>query len=119
MAASMIGCGKTTIPTPGVPVQVVVPPAVAGPLGALGETTVHAILIEVLAGNLGKVYIGTAGLNRGTLANVLVMLPIPTANLLPTFSISVTAAANALSLSDLWIDADNANDGVLLSVVVV
>jgi hypothetical protein len=38
--------------------------------------------------------------------------------LIPTFSISLTAAANALRLSDLWIDAEINGEGVLISAVV-
>lgn len=118
MAASMIGCGKTTVPTPGTPVPVAYPSDVAGPANP-GETTVHAILLQALSTNTGKVYIGTTGMLKTPLTKCLVVLPVPTANLLPTFSIAVTAAANALGLSDLVIDADQANDGVLLSVVIV
>lgn len=117
MAAQLTGCGKTTVVTPGIPVQVSVPAAVAGPANP-GLSSVHAILIQALPTNLGKAYVGTAGLDKSALTKCLVVLPIPTINLLPTFSISLTAAANALSLLDLWIDADNAGEGVLISVVV-
>jgi hypothetical protein len=116
MAAQLVGCGKTTVPNSGTPVQVSVPAAIAGP-GSPGLSSAHALLIQALSTNLGKVYIGVAGLSKATLANCLVVLPIPTVNLLPTFSISLTTAANALSLSDLWIDADNAGEGVLISAV--
>lgn len=118
MAASMIGCGKTTVTAAGTPVPIAIPATVSGPLTP-GETTVHAVLIQALPGNTGKIYIGTVGLDKSALTKCLVVLPIPTVNLLPTFSISVTAAANAVSLADLVIDADQANDGVLVSVVVV
>jgi hypothetical protein len=75
-------------------------------------------VVSALSGNTGKIYIGTAGLNKTTLANTLVVLAIPTVNLIPTFSCSLTAAANALSLSDLFIDADVGGEGVLISAVV-
>lgn len=119
MAAALVGCGKTTVLAPGTPVQVQVPAAIAGP-GNPGLSTVHAFIVEVLASNTGKIYLGTLGLNKSAsaLTNVLVVLPVPTVNILPTFSVSLTAAANALSLSDLWVDADVATDGVLISAVV-
>ena len=117
MAASLIGCGRTLVTVSGTPQQVAVPAAIAGP-GSPGLSTVHAFVVSALSTNTGKVYIGTVGLNKTTLANTLVVLAIPTVNLIPTFSCSLTAAANALSLSDLYIDADNANDGVLISAVV-
>ena len=94
------------------PVRVTAPDAVRPP-------TVHAVLIEALPGNTGKIYVGLAGLAKATLANCLVVLPIPTANVIPTFSITVTEAANAIALQDLWIDADNAGEGVLISAIVV
>lgn len=118
MAAQITGLGKTTVPAAGTPVPVAIPSSVAGP-ATPGENSVHAILIQALAGNSGKVYVGGPGLNKSTLANCFVVLPVPTSNLIPTFSISVTAAANALSLQDLYIDVDVNGEGVLVSVVVV
>lgn len=97
--------------------QVRVPAAIAGP-NVHGFSTVHAFIVSALSINTGKVYIGIAGLNRITLDNVLIVLPIPTANLIPTFSVSVAGAANALRIADLWIDADVANEGVLISAIV-
>lgn len=117
MAALLFSAGKVAVVAAGTPVQVPVPSTVAGP-GAPGLSTVHAFLISALAGNAGKVYIGLAGMNKSTLVGVLVVLPVPTTNLIPTFAVSLTQAANALSLSDLWIDADTNGDGVLVSGVV-
>ncbi len=119
MAASFFATGKVVVGTAGTPVQIgPLPTVVAGPLGAQGLSTVHAFVIQALSGNTGKIYIGLAGLNKSTLVGVLVVLPVPTANLIPTFSASLTAAANALSLTDLWFDADNGGEGVTISGVV-
>jgi hypothetical protein len=118
MAASFFATGKVVVVVAGVPVPVPVPAAVAGPLGAQGLTTVHAFVIQALAGNTGKIYIGLSTMVKSTLVGVLVVLPVPTANLIPTFSVSLTEAANALSLSDLWIDADTNGEGVTVSGVV-
>ena len=118
MAASFFTTGQIVVVNAGVPVQFPVPLTVSGPMGPQGLSTVHAILIEVLETNLGKVYIGLAGMNKISRVGVLLTLPIPTANLIPTFSISLTAAANALSLSDLWLDADNSGEGVTVGGVV-
>ncbi len=46
------------------------------------------------------------------------MLPVPTANLIPSFSVSLTEAANALGLTTLWLDVDNGGDGVTISGVI-
>lgn len=117
MAAALVGCGRTLVGTPGIPVQVSVPPGVAGP-GNPGLSTVHAFIVSALPSNTGKVYVGTLGLDKNTYAGLLVVLAVPTVNLIPTFSVSLTAAANALSLSDLYIDADVGGEGVLISAVV-
>jgi hypothetical protein len=112
MAAQFVALGPTRSVVAGTPVPVAIPPELAG------RPTCHACLIEALPGNVGKVYIGTTGLNKATLTGVLVVLPTPTANLLGTFSIAVAQAANAIRLTDFWIDADTAGDGVLVSALV-
>lgn len=120
MAATLFATGKITVAAAGTPVAVsaYIPSTVSGPLGAQGNKTVHAWLIQALSTNVGKVYIGLSTLNKSTLAGVIVTLPVPTTNLLPSFSCSLTEGANALPLDDLYIDADNANDGVTISGVV-
>lgn len=117
MAAKLFSAGRTLVGNPGTPQPVAVPTSVSGP-GAPGLSTVHAVVIQALTANTGKVYVGLQGLDKSSLANVLVVLPIPTANLVPSFSISLTTGANALSLSDLYIDADIPSEGVLISGVV-
>jgi hypothetical protein len=119
MAASLFATGKVTVTTSGTPVQIpTLPAVVTGPLGPQGLTTVHAFIIQALSGNAGKIYIGLSGMSKSSLVGVLVVLPVPTANLIPTFSVSLTEAANALSLTDLWFDADNSGEGVTISGVV-
>jgi hypothetical protein len=119
MAASFFATGKVTVVTSGTPVQIgALPAVVAGPLGVGGLSTVHAFVVQALSSNAGKIYIGLVGMSKATLAGVLVVLPVPTANLIPTFSVSLTEAANALSLNDLWFDADNSGEGVTISGVV-
>lgn len=117
MAAQLISLGKLTVPAPGTPVAVSTLIATALP-AAPNPHSVHAFLVEVLSGNTGKIYLGIAGLNKATLAGVIIVLAIPTTNVLPTFSCSITQAANALSLDQLWVDVDNATDGVLVSCIV-
>jgi hypothetical protein len=118
MAAALFATGKVLVPVAGTPVRAPVPLVVSGPLLDAGLTTVHAFIIQALSTNTGKIYIGLSTLNKATLAGILIVLPVPTANLIPTFSASLTAGANALSLTDLWIDADNSGEGVTISGVV-
>jgi hypothetical protein len=101
--------GKVTVTTPGTLVRATLnrsDPAKALPC--------HGILFEALPTNVGRVYVGRSGLNRTTLAGVFAMLPVPTTNVLPTFSTALTLAPNGLAAHDFYIDADNAGDGVLI-----
>lgn len=111
MAALLLGLGKVTVPVPGLPVAMTFPAGLLLP-------TVHSVLIEVLSGNTGKVYVGTNGLNKTTLANVLFVLAVPTANAFPTLTLAITQGGNAVDLTQLRFDADNANEGVLVSAMV-
>lgn len=111
MAATFHSFGKLTVPVGGVPRQVVAPVGMDPP-------SCHALIVQVLPGNAGKIYIGLQGLDRTSLAQVLAILPIPTVNLLPTFSIALTVAGNAINVKNLFIDADNDGEGVLLSALV-
>lgn len=115
MAAAFFSLGKLTVPSPGTPVNVPAPilPG-AGPT-IPGLTTVHAAIVEALETNTGKVYVCLQGANKTSRAGVLLTLPIPTPNLIPAFSVSITAAANAVPLTDLYIDADVAGEGVTIS----
>jgi len=112
MSCQLAGLGRVLVAVPGVLAQVVVPPYVNPP-------TVHAILIEALPSNTGRVYVGVQGLVRATLANCLAVLPIPTANMIPTFSITVTEAANGVALSSFYFDADVGGEGVMVSAIIV
>lgn len=111
MAALFLALGKIPIPNAGQPVQVVAPPSMNPP-------SCHAVIIEALPTNTGKIYIGLQDLDKVSLAQVLIILPVPTVNLLPTFSIAVTVAGNAINIGNLWLDADNSGEGVLLSALV-
>ena len=111
MAATFIAFGKVSVPVAGTPVQVVAPPSMNPP-------SCHALIIEALPGNTGKIYVGLQGLDKTGLGQVLIVLPIPTANLLPTFSIALTVAGNAINVGSLWIDADVSGEGVLISALV-
>ena len=111
MAATFVGLGTTTIAVPGTPQRLSIPASVS-------PTNVHALLLQVLSSNVGKVYIGTAGLNKSTLAAVLAVLPAPSGSVLPVFTTAMAQAANALPLGSLWVDADNGGDGILGSVIV-
>ncbi len=118
MSAQLEGLGKTVVTVPGTVKQVTIPAVNGQPI--ISPANVHGFIVQALASNVGNVYVGSRStMSRSTLVGVLVVLPIPTANLLPTFSATIQQGANALGLDHLWIDADNANDGVLVSAIVV
>ena len=116
MAAQFVSFGKIQIAAAGTPQKVQIPQVAGNPV--MNPPSCHALLIQALSTNAGKIYIGLAGLDKATLAQVLVVLPVPTANLLPAFSIAVTVAGNAINVGDLWLDADTSGEGVLLSALV-
>jgi hypothetical protein len=119
MAMQIVALGPVTTVTAGTPVQV--SPALVAlfpdPKTDVNHN-VHAVVFAAVPSNTGKVYIGTKGMNKGTLVGVLMVLMVPTTNLLPTFSISLTLGANAVSLDDLYIDSDTSGQGALVSALI-
>lgn len=111
MAAKFVALGATTVPTGGTPVGLSIPTSLTPPKA-------HSLLLQPLPTNTGRVYLGTVGLNRTTLAAVLAILPVPTANALPAFTASLAVAANALALEDLYVDVEVNGEGVFGSVLV-
>lgn len=93
--------------------------APADPMKTQGNWPLHGILFQARRANTGLVYIGDRPtMDKTTLAGVLAVLAIPTDNALPTFSAALTWSPNALQLETFWIDADDAGDGCLVSVLV-
>lgn len=105
--------GKLTVPVPGTPVR-----ATSGQSNPAANLICHGFLFQALPTNTGKVYIGVAGMDKAALSDVLAILPVPTSNLLPTFSAAVTIAPNALRLEQLYLDADNPDEGAICTILV-
>lgn len=110
----MIGAlGPLTVPTPGTPVSV------STLLPANKHQPCHGILFQALPTNTGKVYVGNRTLDSSTLVGCYAILAIPTTNQLPTFSAALTIAPNGLDAAQtFFVDADNADDGVLVTILV-
>jgi hypothetical protein len=79
----------------------------------------HAIMFQALPTNTGKVYICKATGDPSTMVGVYATLGVPTANLIPSFSLAITIAPNALNLGDYWVTSDVAGEGVLVDIVVL
>jgi hypothetical protein len=107
-----VALGSITVPTPGTPVQ-----ATSGLASPSAYKLCHGIMIESLPSNVGKIYIGLVGLVKGTYVGVLAVLPAPTANSYPSWSASIGYAPNAIEATQVYIDADSANDGAIISLV--
>ena len=112
--------GPVSVPVPGTPVRLTagVTANAEGIINNPERFTCHAVLLQAKPANQGKVYIGWAEMNRTTLAEVSGVLAIPTDNSIPSYSISLTLSPAGVALSELYIDADEANDGVLVTVLV-
>lgn len=106
--------GKIIVPAPGTPVQLSAGFAALG----LTRTTVHAAMMQALKSNAGAVYIGTSVMNKGTLVGCAGVLAIPTTNSIPSMGISNTLIPAGVDMDVLYVDADNANEGLLLTVLV-
>jgi hypothetical protein len=91
--------GFVTVPTPGTPV-----PLSASPLLSSGRVQPRSAPGVV---NVGNVYLGTKGMNKSTGAGVYAVLSPEQVEGFPL--------TPAVDLAQLYLDADNAGDGVLAS----
>jgi hypothetical protein len=85
----------------------------------------QAISFEALPANAGIVYYGLKGFTRGTTGVLgkgqLGFLPKPASALTGPFTtgqVSCPVIAAGLNAADFWIDADNAGDGVQVTITV-
>jgi hypothetical protein len=97
--------GKIAVPTPGTPVQV-------------SATSIKAakIRFEAALSNAHVTWVGGAGMVGSTLTRVMKQLQIPAAGA-PADSIELLTepGETQLDLSDYWIDANTATEGVLVT----
>jgi hypothetical protein len=116
-----VALGKVTVATAGVPVSILsrLASSQANKLqAALGNGPIHGIYIEALAANTGKVWIGDQDLNKSSGLGVTRVLAIPTSTVFPSFSMALTNAPNALSLSGIYLDVDVGGEAVYITVLV-
>ena len=79
---------------------------------------VHSYLVEAASTNLGKIWIGTATMNKSTGAGVYGILAPPSSTTYPSFSSNIVGAANAFPMQQIYLDADNSGEKALVSVVI-
>jgi hypothetical protein len=107
-----ISFGLIRVPTPGTPVQITT------------DSTIMATLLMVrtVPGFTGKTYLGLAGMNKASIgeSGVIRVLSEPSfgpqdGEVLPPGG---RGQGNVLRVSDFWIDADVAGEGVLATCFV-
>ncbi len=97
--------GRVNVPTPGTPVHL-----------AATRTPCCRIRVQVVAGLTGKMYLGTAGLNKNTLAGVIKELwPNQSGGVDDSYEVWSSTDEDTLDLSDYWIDAAIAGEGLIVS----
>jgi hypothetical protein len=112
--------GKIVVPTPGTPVSLGA--ALAAALGA-SPSVIRRLNLVCLGANAGKIYIGTIALNKTTLAGCIVGDGLAAGQSLNLYDETRQGSAHnfygyvaergtILDLNRLYVDADNANDGI-------
>lgn len=76
----------------------------------------HAVFIQQVTGNTGAMHIGlSASMDPADGTDMIATLPIPTTNVLPSYSTGVDHASAGVNLNELWIDAGVSGEEVLIS----
>src|SRR5262249_12592200 len=103
---NMNALGRVNVATPGTPVA----------LTNNSSITASKLFFQVIPGLTGKTYIGATTMVKSTLTGVArVLWPNSAGGFSETFSIEAQDGENALRLADYAIDADVADEGLLVS----
>ena len=98
--------GRVSVATPGTPVH----------LSSDPTQRASKVFFQVIPGLTGKGYIGTAGLNRATLAGVMrVLWPNSAGGFSDSFFLESQDGADSINLSQYYVDMDVAGEGLLVS----
>ena len=98
--------GRVSVATPGTPVA----------LAANNTATAAKIFFQVIPGLTGKTYIGKAGMNKSTLAGVVrILWPNSGGGFSENFWIETNNGTDSLRMSDYFVDADIAGEGLLVT----
>jgi hypothetical protein len=102
-----------TVAVPGTPVRLTSTQA-----NPAEKFSCHGVLVQAMPFNTGRVYIGRSTMDKTTLADLFAVLAIPTDHTIPSFTAALTLSPNAINMADLYLDADIALEGALVSVLV-
>jgi hypothetical protein len=98
--------------------------ATPGTLVRLSATTLNAngVFFQALGANTGYVYVGLSTLVRATLVGVLQIIPAPSAATGATVALPFwypqSVVSGGIDLSTIFLDADVATNGLLISYIV-
>ena len=105
--------GKITVVTAGTSIR-----ATVNESDPLHRYPAHSYMVEVNSSNTGKIYVGKSDpVDRTNWTNVIAILPPPTSNIFPAFSATVTYSVASFNMAEVWIDADNSGESVLISSI--
>ena len=97
--------GWTTVAAAGTPVQV-----------SATHVACHAVFIQQITGQTGVIHIGTSSsMDASDGTDMLATLPVPTANVLPSWSAGIDGQPNGIDLQEIWIDASVNGESALVS----
>lgn len=101
--------GKIAPTTPGTPVQLTTDDTIKA----------QAVFASQIGGTTGRVLLGRVGLNKTTLAGCIKpFLPPSASGFLDSFEVAADDRSNCIQLSKYVVDADVANEGLVISYVV-
>lgn len=115
--------GNIVVATPGTPVRITVnlptftPPVTAAVTDEVPANAMYLAsspISQTGAGNIGSCYVGSKTMVRATLVGVIGIIPSG-----QSFQITCNVALNVFDLSQLYLDADNANDACFGSFVTI
>lgn len=103
----IINClGRVNVAVPGTPV----------PLATNRSITASKLFIQVIPGLTGKTYLGSAVLNKSTMAGVTrILWPNTSGGFSESFFLESQDGADSIRLKDYAIDADVAGEGLLVT----
>jgi len=102
---ALFSLGKVTVASAGTPVRLTTNQST--PATRYGA---QSFTVQALAGNAGDCYIGGAGFDKSTLVGAYYILAKGT-----SVSFSILNAPVGYNMADVYVDAANSNDAVLVS----
>lgn len=96
--------GKVTVTTAGTPVRI-----------TSSRTPCHALLVQQLPANTGRIIVGTSVMNSTTYAGCLAILAIPTTNGIPAVNAGLATEPDGLNAADYYLDSTVNGEGALVS----